>query len=189
MRITHIVNGSAVTFKCARDRMMLGLAAACVTSLGTLTIASTANARGDQASAAKSVVSEIVSGRLTAKFGKSHDPFKSGDPVVHRGVDIAAPFGTPIHAPEAGTILAATNIYDGKPGYGNVVVIQTDDGTKTMFAHLQGYTVREGQRVTKGEQIATVGSSGKSTGPHVHIETQKDGALVDPMSVWGLAPR
>lgn len=134
----------------------------------------------------KHVSSAMVTGRLTSAYGPAIDPFNKGKTRDHYGIDIAAPLGTPIYAPANGIITAATNVYDGKPAYGNVVVLQTDDGVKTVFAHLDGYNVSAGQSVTQGTQIATVGSSGKSTGPHVHIETYQNGTRLDPQGVWPL---
>lgn len=186
MRIAHIVNGTRPSFKRGRDRIMLTLTAACLTLAGTLGIAATATADAAEGAAVNQVNSAIVSGRLTARFGKSFDPFRNGEARLHKGVDIAAPTGTPIYAPAAGIIQAATDLYDGKPGYGTVVVLETDGGVSTLFSHLDAYTVRAGERVTQGQQIATVGSSGKSTGPHVHIETFKADIRVDPMTVWDL---
>ena len=83
-----------------------------------------------------------------------------------------------------GKVLAATDNFKGKTKYGNVVVLKTENGVKTLFTHLDAYNVKEGQLVKKGEQIATVGNTGKSTGPHVHIETYKDSKRVDPQKVW-----
>ena len=154
---------------------------------GTLGIAATATADTPSTKSVKAIASDIVTGRLTAKFGQSFDPFKDGKMRDHWGVDIAASIGTPIHAPAAGTIRVATDLYQNKPAYGTVVVIETENGVTTLFSHLDGYTVEEGQRVVKGELIATVGNTGRSTGPHVHIETYKDGERVDPMTVWNLS--
>lgn len=187
MRITHIVNGTRPSFKRGRDRIGLALTAACLTLGGTLSMAAAAQADEPKVRAANHVSSAIVTGRLTAPFGKSFDPFKTGQLRMHKGVDIAAPLGTPIYAPASGTIRAATNLYKNRPGYGTVVVLETDGGVTTLFAQLDSYDVRVGQRVTKGEQIATVGSSGRSTGPHVHIETFKGETRIDPMTVWDLA--
>ena len=68
-------------------------------------------------------------------------------------------------------------------------MIETKGNVLTVFTHLDGYNVEAGQKVAKGTQIATVGSTGKSTGPHVHIETYKDGTRVDPQSIWDLAAK
>jgi murein DD-endopeptidase MepM/ murein hydrolase activator NlpD len=211
MRIASIMTGSQPTYKRRRDKLWLALVASAVTAVGMISISTTANA-GDrapqtakaneapavsQSAVNKPVVSEpvmtapvftsMVTGRLTSSFGPAPDPFNKGQTRDHYGIDIAAPTGTPIYAPANGVITAATDVYDGKPAYGNVVVLQTNDGVLTMFAHLDGFTVSPGQSVTQGTQIATVGSSGKSTGPHVHIETHKNGARVDPLSVWTIA--
>lgn len=187
MRLTHILTGSRPAFKRGRDRLALSVAALALSVTGTFGLAATASADTPAAKTVNMISSQIVTGRLTAKFGQSFDPFKSGETRNHHGVDIAADIGTPIFAPANGVIQAATDLYQNKPGYGTVVVLQTDDGIQTLFSHLDGYTVQVGQRVAKGEQIATVGNSGRSTGPHVHIETYKDGTRIDPMSVWSLS--
>jgi murein DD-endopeptidase MepM/ murein hydrolase activator NlpD len=134
--------------------------------------------------APKVSLGDMVSGRVTAPFGKTFDPFRDGTTRVHRGIDIAAPIGTPIRAPADGTILAATDLYQDQPAYGKVIVIATAPQTQTLFSHLDDYSVSEGQQVRKGDVIGTVGNTGKSTGPHVHIETFVEGERVDPMSVW-----
>ncbi|MEM9600380.1 MAG: peptidoglycan DD-metalloendopeptidase family protein [Pseudomonadota bacterium] len=187
MRLTHIVTGTRPAFKRGRDRIGLSVIAACLALAGTLSIAATASADTSGKSVMNRVSSPIVTGRLTAPFGKNYDPFRNGQARIHQGVDIAAPIGTPIFAPAAGTIQFATDLYDNKPAYGTVVVLKTDDNVMTLFSHLDSYTVSAGQRVARGQQIATVGNSGQSTGPHVHIETFQDGERVDPMAVWDLA--
>ncbi|MEL6687936.1 MAG: M23/M56 family metallopeptidase [Pseudomonadota bacterium] len=187
MRLTHILTGSCPAFKRGRDRAALVLAAIGLAVTGTLGIAATASADTPAAKAVNAVATDIVTGRLTASFGKAFDPFKDGQMRVHKGVDIAAAIGTPIYAPADGVICAATDLYQNKPAYGTVVVIETADGVMTLFSHLDGYSVAEGQRVSKGEQIATVGNTGRSTGPHVHIETYQNGEPIDPMTVWDLA--
>ncbi len=187
MRIRHIMAGTAPTFKHTRDRLALLGVAACLTLAGGAGFASLANA--DPAGAVKSDAGQVtfgamVTGRFTAPYGKSFDPFRDGTTRVHKGIDIAGPSGTPILAPADGVILAATDIYDGKPAYGKVVVIETASDTQTMFAHLNDYSVSVGQAVKKGDLIAEIGNTGKSTGPHVHIETHVGGERVDPASVW-----
>lgn len=202
MRITHIMNGTPPAFKRLRDKLALSVVAASVTAVGMLAISATATAEPAQNPAAeaqeassqkapakktskgKAVTTPMISGRLTAKFGPTPDPFKAGKVRNHYGIDIAAPTGTPIYAPADGVILAATDAYNGNTKYGNVVALKTEGGMLTMFAHLDGYTVVTGEAVSKGSQIATVGSSGKSTGPHVHIETSRNGQRVDPADVW-----
>jgi len=189
MRIKNIMNGTQPSFKRSQDGVCLGMAASVVAVIGMLTISATASADpADKTSVENQVSSVLVSGRLTSEYGEAFDPFKEGKKRWHRGLDIAAPTGTEIYAPADGVIKAATNLYDGKPAYGTVVVIETKDGTSTMLAHLDRFLVEAGQRVTKGTPIATVGNSGKSTGPHVHIETSQNGKLVDPAQVWSFEP-
>ncbi len=85
------------------------------------------------------------------------------------GVDIAAPIGTPIYASAAGTALVATTVgYNG--GYGKYVILSHPNGTQTIYAHMNSVSISKGQSVAQGQQIGTVGSTGKSTGPHIHFE-------------------
>lgn len=131
-------------------------------------------------------VAMLHKGRHTSGFGMAKHPFKPGQKRNHTGVDIAAPVGTVIHAPADGVIVTATDLYNGLPKYGKVVVLETNGDTQTLLAHLDQYMVTAGQRVTAGEPIATIGNTGQTTGPHVHIETRLRGERVDPHSVWQL---
>lgn len=190
MRIKHIMDGTRPAFKRRRDKAWLCAASVSLALMGALAVSATAAA--DPAEKTKSVnqvTSPMVTGRLTSKFGPAKDPFNSGKTRNHYGIDIAAPTGTPIFAPADGIIRFATDLYNGKPAYGNVVVIETEDGISTLFSHLDGYSVAAGQHVSQGTQIATVGNSGKSTGPHVHIETYQNGKHVDPQSIWPVTHR
>lgn len=185
MRIHQVMNGATPIFKRYSSKLTLAVAAAGFTLVGGAAISATAGA--DPVSARDSsnqIVSSMVSGRLTAPFGEVFDPFKEGETRIHNGIDVAAPIGTPIYAPAGGVIREATDLYDGRAAYGRVVTLQSTDGLLTLFSHLDSYSVTVGQRVVKGEQIATVGNSGKSTGPHVHIETMRDGKRLDPMTAW-----
>ena len=106
-----------------------------------------------------------VAGKVTSEVGWRTDPIH-GHRSLHKGTDIAAPAGTPIQAVAAGTVVES-----GKKGtYGNAVVIQTDDGRRMLYAHNQQNFVRVGDRIVRGDTIAAVGSTGRSTGPHVHFE-------------------
>jgi len=99
---------------------------------------------------------------------------------MHRGIDIAAPVGTPIYAAAAGVV---TYSQWNSGGYGNLVEIRHSDGTLTLYAHNHRNLVRVGQYVQQGEQVAEMGSTGRSTGPHVHFEIHPQGGdAVDPMS-------
>jgi murein DD-endopeptidase MepM/ murein hydrolase activator NlpD len=122
----------------------------------------------------------VDGGRLTSSFGERHDPFH-GHKRQHRGVDIAAPTGTPIRAIASGTVR-----FSGRSGgYGNVVIVAHPDGTETRYAHCRSLDVRAGQQVSAGDPIATVGSTGRSTGPHLHLEVRKGGAAIDPVAHFG----
>jgi len=98
---------------------------------------------------------------------------------MHRGIDIAAPIGTPVYAAAAGVV---TYSQWNSGGFGNLVEIRHADGTLTLYAHNHRNLVRVGQYVQQGEQIAEMGSTGRSTGPHVHFEIRPQGrGAVDPM--------
>ena len=106
----------------------------------------------------------LVNGRVTSCYGS-----RSG--TNHNGIDIAAPIGTPIFAPESGVVLQA----GPANGFGLAVYIQHPDGTITVYGHINQYFVTAGQTVSAGQQIAEVGNTGQSTGPHLHIETHTGG--------------
>lgn len=94
----------------------------------------------------------------------------------HTGLDFAAPAGTPVFAALAGKVLAS----DGGGPYGNHVIVRHDNGVKTLYAHLTTKKVEPGDRVLRGQIIGTVGSTGNSTGPHLHFEVIKNGTQRDP---------
>jgi len=120
----------------------------------------------------------VDGGKLTSHFGHRADPFTKAH-KMHNGVDIAAPMGSPIQAARAGVVT-----YSGdRGGYGNVVIIDHGDGNETRYAHCERLDVQPGQRVAAGEVIATVGSTGRSTGPHLHFELRQNGQAVAP-SAW-----
>lgn len=111
-----------------------------------------------------------TAGALTSRFGMRWGAF-------HQGIDVAAPLGSPLVAVRAGLVVAAG--FDG--GYGNKVVVDHGDGLRTVYAHNRANVVAVGQPVAKGEVIAYVGSTGNSTGPHVHFEIHVDGVPHDPL--------
>ena len=104
---------------------------------------------------------------ISSPEGWRRDPF-SGETKYHAGTDIAAPVGTPIRAVADGRVIES----GVKNGYGNTVVIQTDDGRKMLYGHNNQNFVQVGERVSRGEQIAEVGATGRATGPHVHFEVK-----------------
>jgi murein DD-endopeptidase MepM/ murein hydrolase activator NlpD len=121
-----------------------------------------------------------VDGVVTSGFGRRSDPFH-GKHSFHKGLDIAAPSGTPIQPIRSGTVVSA----GPRGGYGNVVVLDHGNGTTSMYAHCKDIKVQPGQRVEPGQIIATVGSTGRSTGPHLHLEVHQDGQAVDPVEALG----
>lgn len=117
-----------------------------------------------------------TSGEVTSGFGRRRSPFGSAW-EHHEGVDIAAPRGTSVFAAANGVVRVAG--WNG--GYGNAVFIDHGFGMSTVYAHLHRMNVRVGQQVTKGQLIGTVGSTGRSTGPHLHYEVRVNGQAVNPM--------
>lgn len=118
-------------------------------------------------------------GRITSTFGWRGSPFRRSRSrqEFHNGIDIAAPRGTAVHAAADGVVIYAGWI----SGWGRMVKIRHQGGIVTSYAHNSSLLVKEGDRVVKGEIIARVGSSGRSTGPHLHFTIEKNGRPVDPM--------
>ncbi len=117
-----------------------------------------------------------VEGRITSGFGERMHPI-SKDYRFHRGVDIAAPMGTQVRAMGKGTV-----VFSGwRQGYGNTVIIDHGDGTLSRYAHNSENLVKAGDEVEAGTVIGHVGSTGRSTGPHLHVEVVRDGEPVDPI--------
>ena len=110
-----------------------------------------------------------TSGRLTSTFGQRWGRF-------HAGIDLAGPVGTPIYAADGGTVVEAG--WHG--GYGYLVRINHGNGFETYYAHLSKVYVSVGQKVAKGEQIAAMGSTGNSTGSHLHFEIRLNGEAKNP---------
>lgn len=104
-----------------------------------------------------------------------------GDRRFHAGEDIGAPMGTSILAADSGI---ATVIPDNGNGYGNYIIINHGGGRTTLYAHMSGFAVSNGATVTQGQTIGYVGSTGNSTGPHLHFEVRVNGATTDPKSYF-----
>ena len=114
--------------------------------------------------------------RLSSGYGRRIDPYYK-KPKFHYGVDFSAPQGTPIYATGNGTVKKTKK---SRRGFGNHIVIDHGYGYESLYAHMQKYTVRRGQKVKRGDLIGYVGNSGKSTAPHLHYEVHKDGRKVNP---------
>ncbi|MGH7766748.1 MAG: peptidoglycan DD-metalloendopeptidase family protein [Candidatus Binatia bacterium] len=121
-----------------------------------------------------------ATGAVSSGFGFRADPF-TGESKFHKGLDIAAPLGSPIKAAAAGKV-----VFSGwADGYGNVVTVDHGDGIMTRYAHTAANLVNSGDDVAAGQEIALVGSTGRSTAPHLHFEVHKNGQAIDPMQVVG----
>ena len=115
---------------------------------------------------------------ISSAFGMRHHPIKK-EKKMHKGVDFKAPIGTPVVATADGIVVTAKITKEGY-GYGNHIVIKHDDHYKTLYGQLSEMDVKEGDKVKKGQVIGKVGSSGQSTGPHLHYEVIKNGEHQDP---------
>lgn len=117
----------------------------------------------------------VANGYVSSVYGWRSDPF-NGRRTLHEGIDFAAPVGSDVLAVAAGIVNEAAP----KDGYGLTVEINHGNGYVTRYGHNQRLLVKPGQKVDKGDKIATVGSSGRSTGPHVHFEVLLNGYVVNP---------
>lgn len=134
--------------------------------------AQTAMWTGDAADA------QPVSGAvLTSGFGMRDDPF-GGAAEFHRGVDLAVPFGTPVAAMWAGEVTAADSA--GAGSLGQYLRVRRTDGVEVLYAHCSALYVHVGDHVAAGDIVAAVGSTGRSTGTHLHVQLEREGVLFDP---------
>jgi murein DD-endopeptidase MepM/ murein hydrolase activator NlpD len=118
-----------------------------------------------------------VEGESTDSFGVRGNPFGGGSSEFHPGQDIAAPRGTPVVAPADGVVIKA----DWQNGYGQTVVIDHGNGLTTRYGHLSKIEVSAGQEIRRGEELGLVGSTGRSTGPHLHYEVRISEVAVSPL--------
>lgn len=134
--------------------------------------------------AVTSEVEEAGAPTVTSAYGWRHDPF-TGHARFHAGTDLRAAYGTPVAAVAAGTVTFAGD----KGGYGTTVVVDHGNGRETLFAHLSSADVQVGDTVEAGQVIARSGSSGRSTGAHLHVEFREGGRPVDPRTAeWAGGP-
>lgn len=116
-----------------------------------------------------------VEGRLSSSFGERMDPF-NGEGAFHSGVDISSTYGRAVVAPADGTVTYS----DFMNGYGRLIVVSHGHGLTTRYGHLSGFAVRSGQIIKRGQIIGYVGSSGRSTSPHLHYEVRINETPVNP---------
>ena len=108
-------------------------------------------------------------------FGERTDPF-SGEGVIHNGVDLSAPQGTPVHCAADGIVVHA----DWSGGYGRLVIVDHGNGLQTYYGHLSRFEVVTGQEIRRGDILGKSGSSGRVTSPHLHYEVRLAGNPVNP---------
>ena len=119
----------------------------------------------------------VQTANFTSGFGVRSDPFR-GRAAMHGGIDLAGPVGTPIYATADG-VVGRSEWNSG--GYGNLVEIDHGEGIQTRYGHLSRLIARPGQRVARGDLIGLMGSTGRSTGSHLHYEVRIDGRAVNPI--------
>jgi murein DD-endopeptidase MepM/ murein hydrolase activator NlpD len=119
--------------------------------------------------------SPVQNGRISSRFGYRIDP-ETGRRQLHRGLDFGGQRGSVILALADGVVTFAGR----NGGYGNLVELEHPNGYRTRYAHNETLLVHPGERVNKGQSIATMGSTGRSTGTHLHVEVRHEGRAVDP---------
>lgn len=122
----------------------------------------------------------VLEGFISSYYGERQDPF-TGHEAQHRGIDFAGEAGSDVVAVAAGIVTWSGQ----RSGYGHLIEINHGNGYVTRYAHNQRGLVEVGQTVTRGQPLALMGSTGRSTGPHVHFEVLKDGRQVDPLTFIG----
>jgi murein DD-endopeptidase MepM/ murein hydrolase activator NlpD len=122
-------------------------------------------------------------GMISSGFGFRSDPF-TGAAAMHTGLDFRGPIGSPIHAAAKGRV----SFVGQRSGYGNVVEVSHGNGLLTRYAHMSAFRARVGEDVQAGDVIGLIGSSGRSTGPHLHFEVRINDRAVNPRPFLETAP-
>ncbi len=190
-RIHDKMNQKHSRGKLRHKRMVLILAACLVLALGTMGVYAAGGFRLDKIFASGKILD--AEGNVVLEQDGSTDteteefiisvPFASENPLTqvhHDGIDFIAEKGTPVLAAAAGEVVTAD--FDAQKGYH--VVIAHENGYSTLYAHLAELSVENGDTVEVGDEIGSVGNTGQSTGPHLHLELQKDGISVNPADYW-----
>ena len=128
-----------------------------------------------RAEALSGFVYPVMSPRLSSDYGRRIHPIRRFS-QFHQGIDLAAPIGVPIRAIRAGTVVFA----DPSAGFGQLIVVRHENGMTSHYAHCGEIKVNPGQKVGAGQIIGAIGSTGLSTGPHLHFEVRFNGMAVDP---------
>ena len=137
------------------------------------------NSKGSQSAESLQPLLDLkspVEGVKSSSFGIRPDPFNH-QCQFHQGIDLAAPMGAQIHSAHAGTVIFSGFL----SGYGNTVILEHENGYRTLYAHAAKNLVAVGEKVASKQVIGVVGSTGRSTGPHLHFELEKDGEKLDPL--------
>lgn len=121
-------------------------------------------------------------GSITSTFGHRENPFGDGDIETHKGLDIQGPLGAQVKAMAKGSVTFAGL----KGGFGNCIVLNHGNGFETLYGHLSKILVSPGEQIDIGQQIGNIGSTGRSTGPHLHYEIHKDGQKINPQAFLNL---
>lgn len=117
-------------------------------------------------------------GRITSTFGHRENPFTGENIETHKGLDIKGPLGGPVKAMARGVVEFAGL----RGGFGNCIMLKHGNGFETLYGHLSKILVRVDQKIEIGQQIGNIGSTGRSTGPHLHYEVHKNGQQINPAS-------
>jgi murein DD-endopeptidase MepM/ murein hydrolase activator NlpD len=121
-------------------------------------------------------------GPITSSFGKRENPFGGDNEEIHKGLDIKGPMGGEVKAMAKGEVEFAGQ----KSGFGNCIVLKHGNGFETLYGHLSKILVKVGDQIDIGERIGLIGSTGRSTGPHLHYEVHRYGKKIDPESFLNL---
>ena len=121
-------------------------------------------------------------GPITSSFGQRENPFGGDDIETHKGLDIKGPMGGEVKAMAKGIVEFAGQ----KSGFGNCIVLKHGNGFETLYGHLSKILVNVGDQIDIGERIGLIGSTGRSTGPHLHYEVHRYGKKIDPESFLNL---
>ncbi len=169
MRINHIMDPSVKSFKSFFSRLGLYTGA---TLLGAtaLLLQPSVQAAGNGA-----MINPLPKSKITSPYG-AHNEFHR----FHNGMDLGAKTGTPIVAAASGKVIVATEKLRGKANYGTIIILDHGNGLQSVYAHLSALNVFEGDTVEQGQLIGKVGSTGRATGPHLHLEIHQSNKAVDP---------